>query len=59
MKVEIIDSCGCVFCDLKIKPVFKEGDGKLVHLVQIGRRVVLVDCTNTRAPLKDKPNEPL
>jgi len=45
-EVKVIDSCGCVFCDLGIAPVFEDSSRKrLVHLVRIGRRTVLVDCT--------------
>jgi hypothetical protein len=53
-KVTIIDSCGCVFCDLGIKPVFEDRDRRrLVHLVRIGTKTAVVDCT--KDPNKEAP----
>lgn len=39
---EIVESCGCVFCDLDFKP--EEHDGQLMHHVRMskGRRLAAV-----------------
>jgi len=56
--VKVIDSCGCVFCDLDIKPVFKDdGRNRLVHLVRIGNRTVVVDCTKAAKEAKEEPKK--
>lgn len=43
--MKVIDSCGCVFCDMALKPVRDRTGQRLIHIVRHGARVEHIDCT--------------
>jgi hypothetical protein len=51
--MKTVESCGCIFCDLAIKPTKDEATGKPVHVVWIARKRKAVPCTRATQPAKD------
>lgn len=51
--MSVIKSCGCIFCDLALRPVLDPETGRPIHIVNIGLRRQIVPCGRDQAAQRE------